>query len=241
MSSFLTVVLPSTSIPSSSHLYSGNFRSWLAQFRTDIRHRTSSSTSEIPFAPSPTLLTLTRAVLIGDFTLVSRSLALIPLIGRPLALAYMTLVNAYYAYEWIFANRDWPLGKRCAYIGDRAAYMFGFGESTPATSLTAGLIPTLLTSFFPPLINMAIFTLLYPFLLIQALHSRPPAAGDVLPAGSGAGQDDTGAISPALGARVPIFVLAQNALVGAEWLMAALGRERGEMLGGLREKMSGKF
>lgn len=88
---------------------------------------------------------------------------------------------------------------------------------------------------------MAIFTLLYPFLLIQALHSRPPAAGDVLPAGSGGGQDDAAAIAPALGVRVPIFVLAQNALVGAEWLLAAVGRERGGALGGLREKMGGKY
>lgn len=59
----------------------------------------------------------------------SRSIALVPFIGKPIALSYMALVNAYYAYEWIFANRDWPLGRRCAYIGDRAAYMFGFGES----------------------------------------------------------------------------------------------------------------
>lgn len=90
---------------------------------------------------------------------------------------------------------------------------------------------------------MAIFTLLYPFLLIQALHSRPPAAGDVLPAGSGGGQDDSGAgaISPALGVRVPIFMLAQNALAGAEWLLAAVGRERGGALEGLREKMGGKY
>lgn len=58
----------------------------------------------------------------------SRSLALLPLVGRPAALSYMALVNAYYAYEWIFANRDWALARRCAYIGDRAAYMFGFGE-----------------------------------------------------------------------------------------------------------------
>ncbi|EKD02139.1 hypothetical protein A1Q2_03501 [Trichosporon asahii var. asahii CBS 8904] len=192
----------------------------------------ASSTSELPAPPSTALLTLTRLLLIGDFTLVSRSIALVPIVGRPIALAYMALVNAYYAYEWIFANRDWPLARRCAYIGDRAAYMFGFG-----------LIPTLLTSFFPPLINMAIFTLLYPFLLIQALHSRPPAAGDVLPAGSGGGQDDSGAgaISPALGVRVPIFMLAQNALVGAEWLLAAVGRERGGALEGLREKMGGKY
>lgn len=93
------------------------------------RHRTSSSISEIPAPPSTALLTLTRLLLIGDFTLVSRSIALIPFIGKPIALSYMALVNAYYAYEWIFANRDWPLGRRCAYIGDRAAYMFGFGES----------------------------------------------------------------------------------------------------------------
>lgn len=100
-----------------------------------------------------------------------------------------------------------------------------------------GLIPTLLTSFFPPLINMAIFTLLYPFLLIQALHSRPPAAGDVLPsgaAGSSSSTEDEGAGGRF---RVPIFVLAQNALLGAEWLLAAVGRDRAGALGSMRDKM----
>lgn len=61
----------------------------------------------------------------------SRTLALVPVVGRPAALAYMALVNAYYAYEWIFVHRAWSLGRRCAYIGDRAAYMFGYGEPPP--------------------------------------------------------------------------------------------------------------
>lgn len=52
----------------------------------------------------------------------------------------------------IFASRQWPLDYRCSYISQHAAYMFGFG-----------LPVTLLTSFGPPLINMAIFALLYPF------------------------------------------------------------------------------
>lgn len=81
---------------------------------------------------------------------------------------------------------------------------------------------------------MAIFTLLYPFLLIQALHSRPPA-GDVLPAGAEADEPPAG---PGR-LRVPIFVLAQNALAAAEWLLHAVGRERGGSLGGLRDKLSG--
>lgn len=45
--------------------------------------------------------TLTRLLLIADFTLVSKTLALVPFVGRTLATSYMCIVNAYYAYEWV--------------------------------------------------------------------------------------------------------------------------------------------
>jgi len=41
--------------------------------------------------------------------------------------------------------------------------MFGFGEFTHRKKLTAGLPATLLTTFGPPMVNMAVFTLIYPF------------------------------------------------------------------------------
>ncbi|CAK9785456.1 hypothetical protein CC85DRAFT_293575 [Cutaneotrichosporon oleaginosum] len=193
-------------------------------------------------APTPTTtdrvwLTLTRLLLIADFTLVARSMALIPVIGRLLSISFISLINSYYAYEWIFVLRQWSLDTRCAYISSRGWYMFGFG-----------LPATLLTSFGPPLINMAIFSLIYPFFVIQALQSRPPSAS-VLPGGTGAGTPGSGAStptkethtfhSPILGGgattaaatasrvQVPIFFFARHALTGLRWLVEAGARDRG--------------
>lgn len=72
------------------------------------------------------------------------------------------------------------LDRRVGYMQDRLAYMVGFGM--PAT---------LITSLGPPLVNMAIFALLYPIVcrssphplttfadhkfVIQAIQSRPPS------------------------------------------------------------------
>jgi etoposide-induced 2.4 mRNA len=51
------------------------------------------------------------------------------------------------------------LDRRVGFMQDRVAYMAGFG--IPAT---------LITSFGPPLVNMAIFALLYPIVSLLPLH-----------------------------------------------------------------------
>jgi etoposide-induced 2.4 mRNA len=66
--------------------------------------------------------------MIGDFTIVSRILTLIPIIGRPLSIAYMCIINAYYCFEYTFVSKEWPLSYRVQYMQDRAMYMLGFGE-----------------------------------------------------------------------------------------------------------------
>jgi hypothetical protein len=40
-----------------------------------------------------------RLLLIADFTLVGRTIALVPVLGVPIGLAYMSLINCYYPYE----------------------------------------------------------------------------------------------------------------------------------------------
>jgi len=107
--------------------------------------------------------------MISDFTLVSHVIAWIPIIGRPLALAYMCIIDAFYAFEWVaadptkcrdhelmdsptFASKGWGLDRKVDYLQERVAYMVGFG-----------LPATVITSFGPPLVNMAVFALIYPF------------------------------------------------------------------------------
>ncbi|RSH78328.1 uncharacterized protein EHS24_002047 [Apiotrichum porosum] len=220
-----------------------------AQAMLHPAYRLSSSTA--PQNPAPTVfsdpvawawVTVMRLLLIADFTLVGRTIALVPVLGVPIGLAYMSLINCYYPYEWIFTARGWSLDTRCSYISDRSAYMLGFG-----------LPATLLTSFGPPLVNMAVFALIYPFLLIQALQSRPPSVHSLLPATPSPGSSNpttpTSELPPSLltmghvggnggglGAasytsgpivRVPVFFFARHALSGLQWLADAVARERG--------------
>lgn len=77
-----------------------------SQSHRTFRYRLSSSTT--PQNQSPTVfsdpvawawVTLMRLLLIADFTLVGRALALIPLLGMPLGIAYMSIITSYYPYE----------------------------------------------------------------------------------------------------------------------------------------------
>lgn len=131
--------------------------------------------------------------------------------------------------------------------------------------LTPGLPATLLTSFGPPLINMAIFSLIYPFVrpppsssanakfLIQALQSRPPSSSSLLPSTPSPGasapttptREHAQLANPVMGQpayahiplQVPIFFFARHARAALGWLADAVARERG---GGRRERAMGK-
>ncbi|WVF71591.1 hypothetical protein IAT40_006399 [Kwoniella sp. CBS 6097] len=118
---------------------------------------------------------VTRILLISDFTLVSRLIGMIPWVGQWTAFAYMCVIDAYYFFEWNFLSKHWPLNHRIQYMQDHTAYMLGFG-----------LPATLLTSFGPPLVKMAVFALVYPFFVLQAIQSRPPTSSSTtLGGGSG--------------------------------------------------------
>lgn len=66
---------------------------------TSLPAPSSSSSSTPSNLISLGISTLTRLLLISDFTLVSRLILLVPLIGRPSATAYMSIINAYYFFE----------------------------------------------------------------------------------------------------------------------------------------------
>ncbi|KAL1413540.1 hypothetical protein Q8F55_001314 [Vanrija albida] len=212
-----------------------------ALLHPSYRHQPTTTSSTSPPAPafgSPAWawLAFTRLLLISELTFLGRSLRLIPVFGRPVTLAYMSVVNAYYAFEFLLSSRQWPLDYRCKYISDRAAYMFGFG-----------LPATLLTSFGPPLVNMIVFALIYPFFLIQALQAKPPAAATTLlpstPSPSSStpttptGDSFAHALPSSRGsaaapkslwaaAHVPIFFFSRHVLAAVAWFADALGRDR---------------
>lgn len=183
----------------------------------------------------------TRVLLISDFTLVSRLIGAIPLIGRPCALAYMSIISSYYCFEWTFSTKNWSLDYRIEYLQARLAYMFGFG-----------LPVTLMTSFGPPLVTMAIFALVYPFFVIQALQSSPPRNATLLPLNPSSrpltpsfrvkssnalpadpfGEPTYCDLEAPSGRekewefKVPIFWFANHALRGLKWLEDAVAKDR---------------
>ncbi|WWD17397.1 hypothetical protein CI109_101838 [Kwoniella shandongensis] len=214
---------------------------------SSYRYQPSPTTSPSSF-PSDSSQTITafawvfkslaRIMLISDFTLVSRLTGLIPFIGKPAGFAYMCIINAYYCFEWTFSSKQWPLDHRITYMQDRTAYMLGFG-----------FLATFLTSFGPPLVKMAIFALIYPFFVIQALQSRPPSPSKSsllpstpsphasLPPSPSGGVDlslndpffaSTNKSPWSLGdkfeIKLPLFWLASYALEGLRWLEVALAR-----------------
>jgi hypothetical protein len=70
-----------------------------------------------------------------------------------------------------FSAKSWPLDHRVKYMQERTGYMIGFGglsgllrtNHSVELSEVIGLITTLCSSFGPPLVNMAVFALIYPF------------------------------------------------------------------------------
>ncbi|WWC89435.1 uncharacterized protein L201_004359 [Kwoniella dendrophila CBS 6074] len=208
---------------------------------------TSSFSSSIP-KPAPfakIFQAITRILLISDFTLISRLIGLLPIFGKWGSLTYMCVIDAYYCFEWNFTSKQWPLDYRISYMQDRTAYMIGFGF--PATFLTA---------FGPPLVNMAIFALIYPFFVLQAIQSKPPASTSSSsvfipstpspqaslpssPIGGEMSLNDSffaNTSKPPSGLsrnkkfelKLPIFWLASYALQGLKWLEEAASRDRSE-------------
>lgn len=129
-------------------------------------HGTSSLPSSHSLVANPSAWIwhgLTRMTLTSDFVLVTRLIALVPFLGRPSAFIYMCIIDSYHFFESTFLTRGWGLDHRITFMQDRIGYMAGFG-----------LIATSITSLGSPLVNLAIFALVYPFFVIQALQSRPP-------------------------------------------------------------------
>ncbi|WVQ72608.1 hypothetical protein IAR50_002166 [Cryptococcus sp. DSM 104548] len=222
------------------------YRSQPTPASTPIKSKPSPSASTSDSTLANVFSSIARILLISDFTLVSRVIGLLPGVGKLGAFAYMCVVDSYYCFEWNFSMKQWPLEYCISYIQDRLAYMVGFG-----------LPATLMTSFGPPLVTMAIFALIYPLFVIQALQARPPTgqssllpstptASSPLPPSPSSPSTSTSPSSffppparsscpPSLLARVkdarprlPLFWFAKHALEGLRWLEEAVARDRSE-------------
>ncbi|GAA5830329.1 hypothetical protein JCM11251_001309 [Rhodosporidiobolus azoricus] len=91
------------------------------------------------------------------------AIRLIPFLGAPLSFFYASIVDAYYCFEGHWVRNGWPFGDRVRHIEQRWAYAFGFG------------FPITFLSWWSsdPIVNLALFALLYPLFQLTSTVAIP--------------------------------------------------------------------
>ncbi|KAL1680863.1 etoposide-induced protein 2.4-domain-containing protein [Schizophyllum commune] len=112
-----------------------------------------------------------RGVMVITSIALSLALGMIPRVGRPLELAFLCWVDAYYCFEFVWIARNMGLARRVRYLEERWAYFFAFG-----------LPASLLCNCGTGLANGAIFALVFPMYIIMAMHARPTPGDPYNPA-----------------------------------------------------------
>ncbi|KIY66291.1 hypothetical protein CYLTODRAFT_377968 [Cylindrobasidium torrendii FP15055 ss-10] len=103
-----------------------------------------------------------RAVMVVTSVMVSFLLAYTPIIGPLISFIYLSWVDSYYFFEFIWIARGLSLSRRIRFLEERWVYFLGFGMPSAAIcSIGSGLA------------NGAIFALIYPAFIIMAIHARP--------------------------------------------------------------------
>ncbi|GAA6016566.1 hypothetical protein JCM11491_005998 [Sporobolomyces phaffii] len=176
------------------------------------------------------------------------ALRLVPFVGPFLAFFYACIVDAYYCFEQHWLRNGWPFDDRVRHIEQRWAYALGFG------------FPITFLSYWSsdPIVNLAVFALLYPafqltstvavaqpldpalpstsstaaaFLAGANANAHVPATGASfsIAAAEGGSEDRGRKGSPFVPQRVRALVLAD---VGYKSLRAAFGGGGGGGFGG---------
>ena len=140
-----------------------------------------------------------RGVLIANYSVLCLVLQSLPWIGRPLAFAVMSIVDAYFCFEQVWIVRGWSLEKRLRFCESHWSYLFGFG------------VPSTAVSFFHPsgMLNLMLFMLVFPFCTLIAYLAEPlphstsiGAQTSMLPTTPTTGSRELSILLPA---RIPFF------------------------------------
>ncbi|BGP37939.1 hypothetical protein JCM10450v2_001876 [Rhodotorula kratochvilovae] len=104
-----------------------------------------------------------RALVTVNYFVFFYTLRLIPFLGALLSFLFASVVDAYYCFEAHWVKNGWPFGDRVRQIEQRWAYAFGFG------------LPITLMSWWSsdPVVNLAIFALLYPLFSLTSTSAIP--------------------------------------------------------------------
>ncbi|GAA5996600.1 hypothetical protein JCM5350_006758, partial [Sporobolomyces pararoseus] len=102
------------------------------------------------------------------------ALKMIPFIGGFFAFFYACIVDAYYCFEQHWLRNGWPFDDRVRHIEQRWAYALGFG------------FPITFLSWWSsdPIVNLAVFALLYPLFQLTSTVSIPQPLDPSLPSTS---------------------------------------------------------
>ncbi|EGG09765.1 uncharacterized protein MELLADRAFT_74319 [Melampsora larici-populina 98AG31] len=145
-----------------------------------------------------------RGLVLLNYFAFSHLLARVPYVGTLLSFAYCTIANSYYCFERSWTEGGQSFAERVKNIEERWTYHAGFGFAITMLSFWHQNI----------LVNLSLFTLFFPSLLILAsastTHPLPWSPSYPLALNSNT-RDRTpqsqSKISPAFPVRLPIFVL----------------------------------
>ncbi|CEQ39739.1 SPOSA6832_01280 [Sporobolomyces salmonicolor] len=98
----------------------------------------------------------------------------IPFVGGLFAFLYACIIDAYYCFEQHWVRNGWPFDDRVRHVEQRWAYALGFG------------FPITLLSWWSsdPIVNLAVFALLYPLFQLTSTVSIPQPLDPSLPSTS---------------------------------------------------------
>ncbi|BGP06034.1 Protein EI24 [Rhodotorula toruloides] len=104
-----------------------------------------------------------RTLVTLNYFLFFYALRMIPLLGAPLSFAYASIVDAYYCFEGHWVKQGWSFGDRVRQVEQRWAYAVGFG------------FPITILSWWSsdPIVNLAVFALLYPLFSLTSTVAIP--------------------------------------------------------------------
>lgn len=145
-----------------------------------------------------------RGLVLLNYFAFSHLLARVPYVGTLLSFAYCTIANSYYCFERSWTEAGQTFAERVKNIEERWTYHAGFGFAITMLSFWHQNL----------LVNLSLFTLFFPFLLILAssssTHPLPWSSSYPLALNTDI-RDRTpqsqSKISPAFPVRLPIFVV----------------------------------
>lgn len=122
---------------------------------------------------------ISRSLIILVYLAFSAILSRIPFIGRPLSFLYLSLISAYYCFEYRFISHYnlTSLRSRVEFLESRWIYFIGFG--IPPTLLSSSALIGNSTT-----LGLTVWSLLFPLFLLTAAYSDPLPYDPVKPAKS---------------------------------------------------------